>query len=487
MNVYLGWNTGAVFDQFVQVVRCDPGLTSFQYYIDSQFDEIEFTPKQGTTLSGSRVVELISSSPDIVVYGAESTTTFPDGTLLSENYAGGIAFPGDPIQIYIDITNAAGVGYVVHDRGGRQIGFPLPVILFHELSHAKYMIDGHWPPLTTPPDQLTAIVEPPAIKEENDFRAQVDIPLRRPGDHWGGPGEAQEGDLPFPDCQPADSKWCFIATAAAGSPQAPEVQALRQMRDRYLAMSRWAALTASPMLDAYRQLSPGVVRDIAANPLLRRAVLLYAVHPVFHLMQILQQFSLLDGATSLPALVIEAVDAYRATLSENDDLPAALRQAADGAIHAVGELEVGTPETYRDLYECNWPTDLFPYLARSIRSVTSDLSGFHWAFSGIASFLTFAASSPRNEDATIAGYLRQLGEWLAQVPIPANAIDQADVRQELEILSEHVFTTPEMRVAFAEALLARYAHTDSDAVYATLADFGHVTLRQSALESEAQQ
>ncbi len=67
---------------------------------------------------------------------------------------------------------------------------------------------------------------------------------------------------------PADGVYCFIATAAYGSPLAAEVQALREFRERYLRSNA----AGRAFVRAYEALSPPLARFIRERPALRAAV-----------------------------------------------------------------------------------------------------------------------------------------------------------------------------------------------------------------------
>jgi len=78
-------------------------------------------------------------------------------------------------------------------------------------------------------------------------------------------GESEE-TAPQPKAH--QSRACFIATAAYGSVDAPEVETLRRFRDRTLLKTR----TGTAFVRLYYRLSPPLARLIARRPALRAAV-----------------------------------------------------------------------------------------------------------------------------------------------------------------------------------------------------------------------
>ncbi|MHC4960143.1 MAG: CFI-box-CTERM domain-containing protein [Planctomycetota bacterium] len=65
-----------------------------------------------------------------------------------------------------------------------------------------------------------------------------------------------------------ESRACFIATAAYGSEDAPEVEQLRKFRDRHLLTNPFG----SAFVKVYYRVSPPIARLIARKPRLRSAV-----------------------------------------------------------------------------------------------------------------------------------------------------------------------------------------------------------------------
>ena len=104
------------------------------------------------------------------------------------------------------------------------------------------------------------------------------VRIRLYGTGWGDEEEVRFDDIGF-WCSVESTRWsnyCFIATAAYGTPMAQEIQILREFRDGYL-LTNPAGQT---LVDLYYSVSPPVAEFITAHPNLKsivRAGLLPAV------------------------------------------------------------------------------------------------------------------------------------------------------------------------------------------------------------------
>jgi hypothetical protein len=72
------------------------------------------------------------------------------------------------------------------------------------------------------------------------------------------------------------SKECFVATAATGSSDAPEVRTLRRFRDEVLLSSN----TGTRAAYYYYRFGPTLARYIEKRPLVRRIVFVIIVKPI---------------------------------------------------------------------------------------------------------------------------------------------------------------------------------------------------------------
>ncbi|MGB7926385.1 MAG: hypothetical protein WCF57_24300 [Pyrinomonadaceae bacterium] len=483
MTILIDLVTGThatIFDDLLQIARCDPGLTTFQ--ASPYVLAVAYQQKQQAVASSSRLLALANATTNILIIGVNSMFVFSDGTAITTLVGGG-TLPGsltEPITIYLDVTDAAGQGYHVLNSQGQTMPMPRQVLLYHELAHAYHMIQGDAPAS----DQAQQVQ---AIHDENDFRAQLSIELRNSTNDIGGPGLASHQGFPFPRCKPVDPgfNWdCIVATAAVGSPHAPRVEELRRARREYRNLSLWATLISEPVLDTYRKFSPSVVRDMHADPALRRAMLLYAVQPVFHLVQMTEAYLRADSdSPELMAELDRSVDEYIADLAEVGASTLTLTSAAKDAFlagRALGSDRVGTPvgPNRREM-----PGHLFGYLAATIASKGEETTGFAWAFEGIDLFLRQAAARSADGEAITPEFLSALGAWLARLPIPPNALlSIADAREELKVFAERIFTRAHPRAMFAQHLLARWPKPTLPALRLLLQDLSYLQPDHDTME-----
>jgi hypothetical protein len=92
---------------------------------------------------------------------------------------------------------------------------------------------------------------------------------------------------PPPPPAPPPKKGCFIATAAYGSPSAPDVQFLRSLRDDVLRKSVWGRTFFEGYWDHYYRLSPPIAAEMERDPELRELVRWSLVTPLVNYYKLL--------------------------------------------------------------------------------------------------------------------------------------------------------------------------------------------------------
>jgi len=173
-------------------------------------------------LAQDRLDSLVNAFPDfVVITGVDSTFVINGGPI--SNSAGVTFFDGSVTRIIYDVTQCGGSNYFVFDTGGNPISFPNSVLLGHEMAHAFQFLGGG--PID---DEVTAETD-----EDNIYRAPEGLPLRDVNNHGGGCG------LAAPPPVNGGSISCLIASAAYGSPYAPQLNCVRRLRDVVLRQSTW--------------------------------------------------------------------------------------------------------------------------------------------------------------------------------------------------------------------------------------------------------
>jgi len=460
-----------VFEDLLEIVRCDPGLATFEY---SPFTyQVTYTQKKAAVASSTRLLAIVQASMPVLLVGVGSTFVLSNGLPITARAAvTEFMVPTYLITIWYDVTDAGGRYYVVHDPAGTDIYAPRQVNLYHELAHAYHIIQKD-----LPDKEFDAEVQ--GVADENAFRAQLGLLARHPTDHYGAPGEPSHGGVGFPTCKPKDTGWspgwkcsAAVATAALGSAEAEEIVALRRARQKYRAMSLWTALIAEPTLQLYGKFSVGIVRDMLRDPLLRQAMLHYAVQPTVHLLRIAEAYLAAESdSAALAADLDRALGDYVAGLARAGGSAPALRDAADGAAQASRLLVAGTaaPPAGR------LPGALFPYLAGAVGKGGGPTTAFAWAFDGLALLLRQAADRFDGGGCIDGAFLRALGAWVGRFPVPPQAqLTLADAPGELAVLGARVFTRPDVRMRFARHLLARWPAATAPALRQLLVDLRYL-------------
>jgi hypothetical protein len=274
----------------------DPAMT-----IDQTTGKVTYTAPTMSGVGCDLIKDITTQSCIIYVRGT-------DASLLEQtyvNYRGTIVIPGgyvrplssqtaNALEAVYDTTDCQGQGGWLMGRPSGPTSFGVvpnapDSILFHELTHALRDCKR----LDLPPEWDEAgggvardEAEEAARFAENQYRASRTPPLPP---RFVTEALAEVGGCnPPPPCSAApptrsrasSGEGCFVATAAYGSPYAPEVEMLRRVRDGVLRRTRSGAAFFHDFYETYNRVSPAIVEMMERDPEVLDMMRWAVVHPI---------------------------------------------------------------------------------------------------------------------------------------------------------------------------------------------------------------
>jgi hypothetical protein len=441
-NDVAGAGTGAVYpnqaeaDLFI-ISDSDPGLGE-QASASPGLIEVTYQGKTKTGFCPDRLFDLVTTKfdkvpadpIDIIILAVDQSFKLKNGELITR-YEGVTMAPNGTDGNGVELNPTASV-LVIYNKATSNCEFglvsqkydlPLPtaVSLFHELSHAYR--DAKQEQLSTASDDCTSSAEEEAAeKDENELRKQLNLPLRDQTNHCGHP------------CSPSNG-CCIVASIATGS-ESQELNALRQVRERFLRRSEVGYDFFEHLHYDYYAFSPQVCREMASDAMLTGNVATYYVRPLKSCLQ-LAAAHLIDGESpgEVGRRLVEGVPDDLAKLSAAEIVSAVDMLHADG--QPLSRWREQLPNT--------------PLLAQQSDFV-------YWALiEPIAIYLS--ALIERIDGASAqeigASFTGQLDLWGGKLPITEiwSTFSDYELRRELGFLSECLLRAPPARHRFAERLI----------------------------------
>lgn len=478
IDVIIGSTQGAVYDDLTQIALCDPGLGTSEIFGYGLLVQYQPSDQQTPLRPSQTRLNNIANQQGVlvVITGVGPDFQLPNG---SPFFGGDTIIPAasaDTVYIYYDVTDRpANESYVVTGRSGELLYAPRCTILYHELAHAYQWI------LATQgnvyPDDTTRQVQ--AISDENEFRGELGLAAREPGTNVQV-GTPYHGTA-WNKCPNSDTNWkcqgvvtCVVATAAVGSANDPLVVRLEHARSNYLTLSSWTGQVVAQAVALYQQFGPVVVRDMSSDPDLCSAMLVYAVLPVVRFIDVIELYIAEPASGDLLLRLDKCVETYASEAASGKASATTLRAAAEAATDAGRKLARGF-ESEPDHSTRQMPEGLFTYLASTIASIGSDTKSFAWGFEGLAILLKSAAAKLADGTRIDQSFVTELDEWLARLPIPADAeLSITTAPDELRALGERFFTSADTRQLFATFLLARWPNDSALALGSLLGSLNYI-------------
>ena len=383
--------------------------------------QVTYAPAQ-SGFGQDRLDGLVNTLASFIVITGVDSTFIINGAPISNN-AGLTFVDGAIIRVVYDVTQCAGSNYFVFDSGGNQISFPNVVLLGHEMAHAFHLGVGDSPP-------AGPAAEFQAETDENGYRSQFGLTLRDPNNHAGGCGFTGGGGG-------GTTISCLIASAAYGSPDAPQLLNVRRLRDVVIRQSRWGAELFDRLHEEYYRFSPQVAACMNGTPQVRQGISALIVEPFFEFLAVLEIY------TRLRSEAAPTVETRLQTFQ-------GARQFAPQVLAALTDLKRDLGEGRPDAVAFRARGDMLPLAIVQclcdVIEATVPAGGYvSWALLDPLILFWRAITAGENPGATL---LRGIDAWLSETPLPeCYAILNAEaIQEDLIYLRGIWFTSQDVRL-----------------------------------------
>ncbi len=428
----LGHDDGAVLGDVLIKVTYNPTVTG-----------------AGPTL----IKELVGVPQQIQIVGADRATVKSTGGITGLGDTS--QQPNGVIRIIYDTTGCDGQGTHVFGPNNKKIANPPFVILFHELVHAKHIARG----------TLAANPERQARDEENRCRAENQLELRDIENDGGGCG----GVTPSQGGSQGLGKFCLIATAAFGSPQATQVQALRHFRDVHLRRTAFGEAFFNLFYSDYYLYSPQVVQLMDSSYQLSNLVRTILVEPLLDFLGLLDRALQADLCCNAFQHHFSSTFRHRLQTLANygyvnqaERIHATLSQLCQ--MRASGKEVLGAKINYPSAIRV---VPFIEYLGEVMQTGTTTQVYSTWALLEPLvitwSALANLAKPSADESVVTRMWAESIAVWLDRMPVPEilTTLTAAQLGDDLRDLGKHFFISSSVRKRFAERLLQDFRNQTS--------------------------
>lgn len=381
----------------------------------------------------------VAGSVDIIVIAVDGTFVRNNNHFVTEN--AGLTFPvgssenpTNSVLVIYDTSDNNGNGYSLPGEGGGTVGFPSPVILYHELSHAlrdaqNTQLDNSDTGCEANPEEHQAELD------ENDMRDQLGIGHRDPTKHCttsGSPGIC-----------------CIVASVATGSPYSDVINELRTLRDQSLRRLEVGFDFFEHLHYDYYSFSPEVCRLMEGSRDLRKLIASLFVVPLARFLQLFRYYAQdAPNAADLGSrFEAELAGAPELAVLSNDDLA-----RAASALDRAGPTLDG------------WPPEVLG-LAKVLRGQASESPFIRWGLlDPIEIYLAAIAWHLDGVDAEEIGrrLASRLAEWGGGIPLTDVwfRLSRYAISEELRFLGGSLLPSAAARSRFAERLIDHLGRAD---------------------------